>query len=240
MGETSEQYWRKRFQRYAEKYERESNISGWSDHGLSRRMATFERVLDSTPLPSDSLILDLGCGAGTYCRFLRKKGFRMIGLDYSLPMLKRARTFRENEEIQFLNGEAYNLPLSNQSVDVVVCIGVLQTLTDEKRAIKEINRILKPGGICLLDGINALGLNELIKLKPVDYLKAYNPFILRKYLQRNGFQDLKVIGTYILPSPFLFLENYLESKKVFQKMDCLLFLFVFFARAFILVGRREG
>lgn len=239
MDESSEQYWRKRFRRYAEKYERESHISGWSDHGLSRRVTTFERVLDSTHLPSDPLILDLGCGAGTYCRFLRKKGFRIVGLDYSLPILKRAQKLQGDEEIQFLNGEAYNLPLSNQSVDIVVCIGVLQTLTDEKRAIKEINRILRPGGICFLDGINALGLNELIKWRRVDHLKAYNPFILRKYLEKNGFQNLKIVGTYILPSSFLSLENYLELKKVFQKMDYLLFLFVFFARAFILIGRKS-
>lgn len=238
MDESSEQYWRKRFQRYSEKYERESNISGWSEHGLSRRVTTFERVLDSTHLPSDPLVLDLGCGAGTYCRFLRKKGFRIIGLDYSFPMLKRAQKLQGDEEIQFLNGEAYNLPLSDQSVDVVVCIGVLQTLSDERRAIKEINRILRPEGICFLDGINALGLNELIKPKPVDHLKTYNPFILRKYLEQNGFQDLTIIGTYILPSSFLFLEKFLESKNVFQKMDYLLFLFVFFARAFILVGRK--
>ena len=239
MVETLEQYWRKRFRRYAEKYEKESNISGWSDHGLSRRVTTFERVLDSTHLPLDSLTLDLGCGAGTYCRFLRKKGFRIIGLDYSFPMLKRAQKLQGDEEIQFLNGEAYNLPLSNQSVDVVVCIGVLQTLTDEKRAIGEINRILRPGGICFLDGINALGLNRLIKRKTVDHLKTYNPFVLGKYLEQNGFQSLKIIGTYILPSPFLSLESYLESKNIFQTMDYLLFLFIFFARAFILVGRKS-
>lgn len=239
MDEPLEKYWRKKFQRYAQKYEKESQISGWSDHGLSRRVTTFERVLDSTRLPSNALILDLGCGAGTYCRFLRKKGFRIIGLDYSLPILRRAQKLRGNEEIQFLNGEAYSLPLSGQSVDAVVCIGVLQTLTDERRAIREIHRILRPGGICFLDGINALGLNELIKWKPVDHLKAYNPFILRKYLEQNGFRQLKIIGTYILPSFFLSLENHLESKKIFEKMDFLLFLFIFLARAFILIGRKS-
>jgi len=239
MNEPSEQYWRKRFQRYAEKYERESNISGWSDHGLNRRVTTFERVLASTHLPTDPLILDLGCGAGTYCRFLRKRGFRIIGLDYSFPILRRAQDLQGDEEIRLLNGEAYDLPLSNQSVGVVVCIGVLQTLTDEKRALKEINRVLKPGGVLFLDGINALGLNELINWKPVHHLKTYNPFVLRKYLEQNGFQKLKIIGTYILPSSLLFLENYLESKKVFQKMDHLLLLFVFFARAFILIGVKK-
>jgi ubiquinone/menaquinone biosynthesis C-methylase UbiE len=239
MDEPLEQYWRKRFQRYAEKYEREANISGWSEHGLRRRVITFERALNSIHLPSDALVLDLGCGAGTYCRFLRKRGFRVIGLDYSFPMLKRAQTLQGDGEIQLLNGEAYNLPLSNQSVDVVVCIGILQTLTDEKKAIREIHRILKPGGICFLDGINALGLNEWVKWKSIDHLKTHNPFILRKYLEKNGFRNLKVVGTYILPSAFLSFESYLESKNVFHKMDYLLFLFVFFARAFMLVGVKK-
>jgi ubiquinone/menaquinone biosynthesis C-methylase UbiE len=239
MDESSEQYWRKRFQRYAEKYEKESQISGWSDHGLSRRVTTFERVLDSTDLPSNALILDLGCGAGTYCRFLKKKGFRIVGLDYSFPILKRAQKLQGDEEIQFLNGEAYNLPLSSQSVDAVVCIGILQTLTHANNALKEIKRILRPGGICFLDGINALGLNELFQWKSINHLKTYNPFILRNYLEQNGFKNLKITGTYILPSSFLFLENYLESKRIFKKMDFLLFLFIFFARAFILIGSKK-
>jgi ubiquinone/menaquinone biosynthesis C-methylase UbiE len=239
MDEPLEKYWRRKFQRYAQKYEKESEISGWSDHGLSRRVTTFERVLDSIHLTSDPLILDLGCGAGTYCRFLRKKGFRTIGLDYSFPMLKGAQKLQGDKRIQFLNGEAYNLPLSDHSVDVVVCIGVLQTLSDEKKAIREIHRILRPGGVCFLDGINALGLNELIKWKPVDHIRTYNPFVLRKYLEQNGFQRPKIIGTYMLPSCFRSLENYLESKRMFEKMDVLLFLFIFLARAFILVGRKS-
>jgi ubiquinone/menaquinone biosynthesis C-methylase UbiE len=151
MVETLEQYWRIRFRRYAEKYEKESQISGWSDHGLRRRVTTFERVLGLTHLPSNALIVDLGCGAGTYCRFLRKKGFRIIGLDYSFPILRRAQELQGDEEIQLLNGDAYNLPLPNQSVEGVVCIGVLQTLTDEKRALEEINRVLKPRGVLFID-----------------------------------------------------------------------------------------
>jgi ubiquinone/menaquinone biosynthesis C-methylase UbiE len=238
MDELLEKYWQKKFQRYAQKYEKESQISGWSDHGLSRRVATFERALDSTHLASNALIVDLGCGAGTYCRFLSRKGFRIIGLDYSFPMLKRTQKLQGDQEIQFLNGEAYNLPFSNQSVDAVVCIGVLQTLTDEKKGIREIHRILRPGGICFIDGINALGLNELFKWKPVKHLKAYNPFILRKYLEQSGFQDLRIVGTYIFPSFLLSLENHLESKRIFEKMDFFLFLFIFLARAFILVGRK--
>jgi ubiquinone/menaquinone biosynthesis C-methylase UbiE len=202
-------------------------------------MTTFGRVLDSARLPSDALIVDLGCGAGTYCRFLRKRGFRIIGLDYSLPILKRAQELQGDEEIQLLNGEVYNLPLSDQCVDVVVCIGVLQTLSDEKRALKEIRRVLKPGGVLFLDGINALGINELMKWKPGNQLRTYNPFILRKYLERKGFQCLKITGTYILPSFLLSLENHLESKRIFEKMDVLLFLFIFLARAFILVGTKN-
>ena len=240
MDESLEKYWGKKFQRYAQKYEKESQISGWSDHGLSRRIATFERALEATRLPSNALILDLGCGAGTYCRFLRKKGFRIIGLDTSFPILKRAQELQGDEEIQLLNGDSYNLPLSDRSAEGVVCIGVLQTLSDEKRVLKEISRVLKPGGILFLDGINSLGLNELFKWKPDKHLKLYNPFILSKYLEQNGFQDLKIMGTYILPSFFLSLENRLESKRIFEKMDFFLFLFIFLARAFILLGRKSG
>ena len=240
MDESLEKYWGKKFQRYAQKYEKESQISGWSDHGLSRRMATFERALEATRLPPNGLILDLGCGAGTYCRFLRRKGFKIIGLDTSFPILKRAREFQGDEEIPLLNGDAYHLPLLDRSAEGVVCIGVLQTLSDEKRALKEISRVLKPGGILFLDGINSLGLSELFKWKPGKHLKGYNPFILRKYLEQNEFQDLKIMGTYILPSPFLSFESRLESKKIFQRIDDLFFLFVFFARAFLLLGRKGG
>lgn len=247
---TLEKYWRKRFERYAQKYDEEAHISGWSDHGLNRRVITFERTLRSANLEPNALVLDLGCGAGTYCRLLAKKGYKVVGLDYSLETLKKAaKKIIGNRQIYLNNAEIYHLPFKDETFDAVVCIGVLQTLSGETEAIEEITKILKNGGILFLDGLNCLGINELLKSASIemmtifglrdmakDNLRTYSPFKVAKMLQKTGLNRARIIGTYILPKSLEFMENAFEKFKIFQLMDKIPFFSIYFARAFLLVA----
>ncbi len=85
-----EEEWQKRFGNYAQEYAAEHLVSGWSEHGLWRRVALFEALLKEHDLPVPAQVLELGCGAGTYVRFLANFGHLAVGLDYSLPSLKQA------------------------------------------------------------------------------------------------------------------------------------------------------
>ena len=99
-------------------------------------------------------MLDLGCGEGRHIFGLMEKfpDLKCIGLDPHIESLDKAfegLKFLEsisNTKTNFLSGSAYSLPFSDNSFDLVVCSEVLEHLHDYKDAIKEINRVLKPGG----------------------------------------------------------------------------------------------
>jgi SAM-dependent methyltransferase len=94
-------------------------------------------------------LLDLGCSAGhDTCWFSRKAG-TAYGLDYSQEAIEEAQ--RHYPDLKFVQGSAISLPFEDNYFDVVTFIEVLEhlPLRDEVPAIKEIHRVLKPGGILI-------------------------------------------------------------------------------------------
>ena len=115
-------------------------------------MLTFD--FNRININPEGTMLDLGCGEGRHIFGLMEKfpDLKCIGLDPHIESLGKAfegLKFLEsisNTKTNFLSGSAYSLPFSDDSFDLVVCSEVLEHLHDYKDAIKEINRVLKPGG----------------------------------------------------------------------------------------------
>jgi len=115
-------------------------------------MLTFD--FNRININPEGTMLDLGCGEGRHIFGLMEKfpDLKCIGLDPHIESLEKAfegLKFLEsisNTKTNFLSGSAYSLPFSDDSFDLVVCSEVLEHLHDYKDAIKEINRVLKPGG----------------------------------------------------------------------------------------------
>jgi SAM-dependent methyltransferase len=88
-------------------------------------------------------ILDLGCGPGnTLCRLARWG--KAFGMDFSLDALAFART---KGEFPVLSADAMALPFASASLDCVVALDVLEHVEDDERALSEIRRVLRPGGV---------------------------------------------------------------------------------------------
>ena len=115
-------------------------------------MLTFD--FNRININPEGTMLDLGCGEGRHIFGVMEKfpHLKCIGLDPHIESLDKAfegLKFLEsisNTKTSFLSGSAYSLPFSDDSFDLVVCSEVLEHLHDYKDAIKEINRVLKPGG----------------------------------------------------------------------------------------------
>jgi SAM-dependent methyltransferase len=92
-------------------------------------------------------ILDAGCGTGLLGQKLSKFG-NVIGID-SHPL---AVSYTKKRGASVVKGNIESLPFSNCSFDIVTCIDVLyhKHVSDDKRAIKEFFRVLKPGGVLVL------------------------------------------------------------------------------------------
>jgi len=109
-------------------------------------------------LASGMDVLDLGCGPGVIsCELARRIGpdGRVTGLDVSAELIAVAGQIRTSEQavnVTFATGSAYNLPFSDNQFDFIYARLLFQHLRDPQRALAQVRRVLKPGGIfCLLD-----------------------------------------------------------------------------------------
>jgi ubiquinone/menaquinone biosynthesis C-methylase UbiE len=98
-------------------------------------------------------LLDLGTGTGRMLELFGREIERGLGLDLSLDMLLLARDRLERAGLKHCSvrqGDIYDLPIANDSFDVVILHQVLHFLDDGARAIREAARVLRPGGRLLV------------------------------------------------------------------------------------------
>ena len=127
-----------------------ANLPGYNpdaDLGLGCGLPTeFARIQ-----PGDT-VLDLGSGAGNGCFVARAETGaegKVIGVDFTPAMIRRARENAEKlgyNNVEFRQGDIEDLPLSDQSVDVVVSNCVLNLVPNKAKVFAEIQRVLRPGG----------------------------------------------------------------------------------------------
>jgi ArsR family transcriptional regulator len=104
-------------------------------------------------LPRDLTLADIGCGTGSLTFELARFARKVIGVDLSHEMLRRARAIakeRKLENVQFRQGDALEVPLPSRSVDAAFCVMVLHFVPDPARAIAGLCRITRPGGPVIL------------------------------------------------------------------------------------------
>lgn len=105
--------------------------------------------------PGDK-VLDLGCGEGRHVyACYAEQDVQVVGVDLSFTDLKTAQQRyqphidqdNKNRHFGLLNGNALQLPFADHSFDKVICSEVLEHIADYEGVLKEINRVLKPGGL---------------------------------------------------------------------------------------------
>jgi SAM-dependent methyltransferase len=100
-------------------------------------------------LPRDLVLADIGCGTGNLTVELARFAEKVIGVDLSQEMLRRARQVAREKRlrnVEFRRGDALKLPLPGGSADAAFCVMVLHFLSDPPRAVTELCRITRPGG----------------------------------------------------------------------------------------------
>ncbi|OGJ57740.1 hypothetical protein A3H22_02215 [Candidatus Peribacteria bacterium RIFCSPLOWO2_12_FULL_55_15] len=99
-------------------------------------------------------VLEVGCGTGQMTNFLGLVQTRtVIGVDMSLPSLKLGQGFKERfglQNVSFAQGNIFAMPIAENSIDVLICSGVLHHTPDPKGGFQNLLRLLKPGGNILI------------------------------------------------------------------------------------------
>ncbi len=156
-------------------------------------------------------ILEVGCGGGLICEELAGRKAVMVGIDSSQGALATAREHARQsglaENIHYEQAYAESLPYADGSFSAIVCFDTLEHVRDLKAAIKEIARVLAPGGVFVFDTINRTLIARLVLiwygenfpsggLKPGihNYHAFIKPAELRTTLVDSGLQVQELTG----------------------------------------------
>ncbi|MEM6385457.1 MAG: bifunctional 2-polyprenyl-6-hydroxyphenol methylase/3-demethylubiquinol 3-O-methyltransferase UbiG [Pseudomonadota bacterium] len=108
-------------------------------------------------------VLDLGCAGGFMAEAMAANGARVTGIDPAAQAIEAARAHAESSalDIRYDVGVGEHLPYDNAAFDYVVCVDVLEHVQDLNKVLREVARVLRPGGLFLFDTINRTPLARL-------------------------------------------------------------------------------
>jgi demethylmenaquinone methyltransferase/2-methoxy-6-polyprenyl-1,4-benzoquinol methylase len=136
---------REMFDRIAPRYDALNRVMSV---GLDQRWR--RRALEKISVGPDDLVLDLACGTGDFCELAKNRGARVVGVDFALQMLRTARS--RGLDFASVQGDGEWLPFRSSSVDVVTCGFALRNFVLLDAVMREIARVVRPGGrIALID-----------------------------------------------------------------------------------------
>ena len=196
-------------------------------------MLTFN--LKKYNLKDDGLMLDVGCGEGRHIFGVMQDHpmMKCIGIDMDKASLNKAEEGYEyfksisNAGAEFFIGSAYSLPFESDSFDLIVCSEVLEHLHEYNDAIKEIHRVLKPGGkfyasvpaswpekICW-------HLSKEYQNQPGGHLRIFNQNNLVDEIEGEGFKFLSSERFHSIHSPYWWLRCFFwnsQDSNIFVKL----------------------
>ncbi len=112
-------------------------------------IAVFSAMVASLPVGPGALVLDLGAGPCWVSDWLRKLRYRTCSLDICLDMLRIGRE-RMGEDSWVFAADMAAIPLRDESIDAAVCYAALHHVPNWQNVVKEVYRVLRPGGVLVL------------------------------------------------------------------------------------------
>jgi len=176
---------------YSEEYWRGSlRILKWFEHRF--KIISYE-------ISKAKVVIDLGCGLAHSSRVIRAMNPHafIIAIDIFDAALRRAKELYGNDYmLQFIVGDACNIPLRSNQVDVIVSIELYEHLENPLRMLREVYRVLRGKGTTLIATPNARSLSAIIRkdkwieLSDDTHVSLTTPEQLRKNLIKVGFNNI--------------------------------------------------
>ena len=134
-------------------------------------------VLDAVDAAPGQRVLDLAAGTGTSAEPYADAGVDVVACDFSLGMLRVGK--RRRPDIDFIAGDATNLPFADNSFDAVTISFGLRNVNDPKKALAEMLRVAKPGGRIVIAEFST-PTNPLWRTMYIEYLMRALPEVARR------------------------------------------------------------
>jgi SAM-dependent methyltransferase len=157
---------------------------------FSARRKLLKSILSSLSVQKNSLILDVGCGAGSNLRALASAGLDAIGLDRSIYPLT---LIRRREKFPLLAGDLNQMPIKTGSVGLIIAMDILEHLDDDINGLIESYRVLSKGGIII---VTVPAFNFLWGIQ--DIVTGHK----RRYSRRQITNKLRAAGFIVLKSSY--------------------------------------
>ena len=169
-------------------------------------------------LAKGEVVLDLGSGAGFDCFLAAEKvGLegKVIGVDMTPEMLEKARENAQKgnfSNVEFRLGEIENLPVADETVDVIISNCVINLAPDKDRVFSESYRVLKSGGrIMVSDIVLTKELPDFIKNNMSAYVGCISGAVIKDdyidAIRKAGFTDVKIIDEVNFPLNYIVSDN---------------------------------
>jgi len=200
------------------------NFSSQWDRKINKRetekrlKVVFNELLEGHSLKG-AKVLEIGCGLGYFSERAYKLGAKVTGVDVGKNLLKISKK-RVPKGI-FILGSASQLPFSKESFDFVLCTEVIEHVENQRKAIEEMFRVIKKGGMLVITSPNRF-------FKPLfDFLskigvrpyhgneKWYYPTTLKGILSKKGKILKEHYFNFLFPIDFF---NRLEKFKQFRNL----------------------
>lgn len=150
-----------------------------------------DAVLTAARLLPENTVLDVGAGTGFLTEGAAKIVRKVIALDFSEPMMSEARAKLGGRNVEFKIGNVEHIPLPNASIDAVIGNMVLHHCPSPEAAVREMARVLVPGGRLVLSDLQEHSY-ESLREEHADLWPGFKVDYVRMSLQNAGLEDVSV------------------------------------------------
>jgi len=105
-------------------------------------------------------LLDIGCSTGIISHMLSRRFGKVVGIDIDKSAIEYAKENHRSENLEFVVCDAMSTGFLDESFDVVICAHVYEHVPDASLLLSEVNRMLRPRGVCYFAAANRLNLIE--------------------------------------------------------------------------------
>ncbi len=119
------------------------------DNPIRRLIQPPNEIIEKLGISSNDVVMDFGCGPGYYTIEASKRAKKVLAIDISAEMLKKAKRKAEKntaKNIQFLQSDGKHIQIEDGSVDLIFLVTVYHEVGDNETVLKEFGRVLKPTG----------------------------------------------------------------------------------------------